>query len=52
LTSFSQRQLGDYSTGSNLCASDIDSMLAQAQEFLQVGREWLANQTKPAEADE
>jgi len=39
LTGFSQRQLGDYSTGSNLRASDIEIMLVQAQEFLQAARD-------------
>ncbi|MFZ6026960.1 MAG: HEPN domain-containing protein [Chloroflexota bacterium] len=42
LTGFSQRQLGDYSTGSNLNPSDIDTMVGQAQDFLAAAKEWLA----------
>ena len=51
LTGFSQRQLGDYSPLSNLRAGDIDLMLAQAQEFLQAARAWLAAHPGPPAAN-
>ena len=41
LTGFSQRQLGDYSTGSNLNSLDIDTMDKQAQEFISAAKIWL-----------
>lgn len=51
LTSFSQRQLGDYSTISNLRTSDIDIMLVQAQEFLGSAREWIVTHPVPDAAE-
>jgi uncharacterized protein (UPF0332 family) len=47
LTGFSQRQLGDYASNANLLPEDIAIMSAQAQEFLQAARQWLARQADP-----
>jgi len=45
LTAFSQRQVGDYASESNLRPDIIEAMSVQAQEFLQAGRDWLASQS-------
>ena len=43
LTAFSQRQLGDYRIETDLKQDDIDKLLAQANEFIIVARDWLRN---------
>lgn len=42
LTGFSQRQLGDYASASNLRPEDIENLSIQAQEFLHAAWDWLA----------
>jgi uncharacterized protein (UPF0332 family) len=41
LSSFSQRQLGDYAVSSGLYKEDIDRLMIDAIEFIKVSREWL-----------
>ncbi len=43
LSAFSQRQLGDYRTETDLQQDDIDRLLLQAREFMIIARKWLQN---------
>lgn len=42
LGAFSQRQLGDYGIDTGLQATDIASLMTNAQDFLSTARQWLA----------
>lgn len=46
---FSQRQIGDYSTGGSIRQEDIDGLLIDAQNFLHAAQTWLETnqQRKP-----
>jgi hypothetical protein len=43
LIAFSQRQLGDYRTETDLQQVDIDRLMSQAKDFLAIAKDWLQN---------
>jgi len=45
LSGFSQRQIGDYASGSNLAEGDVKTMLYQTEEFLVAAQIWLGQKT-------